>query len=198
MVQQEQEDAKEGLHPLLQEFIDEHQVALEKIKQFEEVVQAAKAKGMDEERASLINEFFEFFGDYVLVHNELEERMLFPVLQRELLERNEFQEGGEKRTAVELLQSDHIKGLQLAAVSFNLFSLGLRLPDPTSRLLTIDLAAEQALELTELLKLHFTREGDIVYPMAHEYISQQELDAIHAPQDDVSWRNKPESLDRRR
>ena len=50
MVQQEQEGAKEGLHPLLQEFIDEHQVALEKIKQFEEVVQAAKAKGMDEER----------------------------------------------------------------------------------------------------------------------------------------------------
>ncbi len=181
MVQQEQQRAEEELHPLLQEFVDEHQVVLEKIKQFEEVVQAARAKGMDEERASLIHEFFEFFGDYVLVHNEREERMLFPVLQRELLERDEFQEGREKQTAVELLQSDHIKGLQLAAVSFNLFGLALRLPDPNSRLLTIDLAAEQALELTELLKMHIAREGDIVFPMAQEYISQDEFDAIHAP-----------------
>ncbi|MBP85130.1 MAG: hypothetical protein CMJ64_00165 [Planctomycetaceae bacterium] len=180
MVQQEQKGAEEGLHPLLQEFVDEHQVALEKIKQFEEVVQAARSKGMDEERASLINDFFQFFGDYVLAHNEREERTVFPTLQEKLLEREEFQEGGEKRTAVELLQSDHIKGLQLAAVSFNLFGLGLRLPDPTSRLLTIDLASEQALELTELLKLHFTREGDIVFPMAQEYISQHEFDAIHA------------------
>ncbi|HJN64642.1 MAG TPA: hemerythrin domain-containing protein [Pirellulales bacterium] len=183
MAQPEQEEGThKELHPLLQEFVDEHQAALETIEQFEAVVQATRAKGMDDDRVNLINEFYEFFGDCILGHNEREEQTVFLSLQRELLEREEFQESEKKRTAVELLHSDHIKELQLAAVSFNLFGLALRLPDPTSRLLTIDLAAEQAIELIELLKLHFSREEDIVFPMAQEYIAQDEFDAMYVPE----------------
>ena len=42
----------------------------------------------------------------------------------------------------------------------------------------LDAAIEQGKALVELLKLHIFREDNVVLPMAHKYISQEEFDQI--------------------
>jgi len=76
------------------------------------------------------------------------------------------------------MEDDHIKMLQLAAISFNLFGLVTRIPDEGSGMVILDLAVEQSKSLIEMLKLHIFREDNVVFPIANTYLSQEVMDTL--------------------
>jgi iron-sulfur cluster repair protein YtfE (RIC family) len=98
------------------------------------------------------------------------------VLHAKLLAQGEHGTGTVPRTAIDLMEDDHVKFIQLGALTFNLLGLAARLPDARSALFTFDAAYETSRELTETIRLHIYREDNILFPLAHKLLSKEELD----------------------
>lgn len=166
------------MHPFLQTFMDEHKAIIKELDKFEEILQSIQKEGIEKETNSKLSEFFKFFDDHSIPHHQREEKILFPLLHERLIEKGEHSQGPSPSTAVDMLEDDHIKSVQLAATVFNLFALSGRLPDPDSRLVVLDIALQQGKSLVEMLRLHVFREDSIVFPIAHKHISKDEFDAM--------------------
>lgn len=167
-----------GMHPFLQALMDEHKAAIEALNAFENALLDIQAQGLNREADKKLRDFFDFFDNHITSHNRKEERALFPLLHRRLLENGEHGKGPEAVTGVDILEDDHAKALQLAAVVFNFFALSVRLPDAASRALVLDAALEQGKSLVELLKLHIFREDNVVFAQAHRLLGKAELDEM--------------------
>jgi hemerythrin-like domain-containing protein len=124
------------------------------------------------------NSFFKYFDDHILPHNRKEERHLFPILHKRLIESGEHSPGEDKETAIDLMEDDHVKFIQLASLTFNLLGLASRLPDNNSRAITFDLAYHNGKELIELLRLHIYREDNTIFPLAQKLLSIKELNYL--------------------
>jgi len=168
----------ENLHPFLQELIDEHNESIKAINSFEEILRRIQSEGIKSEFDSGLKNFFHFLDDKIVKHNLKEEKLLFPLLDKRLKERGEHGSGDYIKTAVDLLEDDHIKVMQLASVTFNFLGLVVRLPDARSRELTLDAALNQGRDLIELLRLHIFREDNIVFMLAHKYITITEFNEM--------------------
>ncbi len=81
-------------------------------------------------------------------------------------------------TGVDMLEDEHLKSFQHAAVVFNFLGMASRLPDHDSRLVMLDAALEQGKVLIEDLRLHIFREENIAFPQVQQYITKDELDNI--------------------
>ncbi len=168
----------EDMHPFLQQLIDEHKEYIKELGTFEETLLHIQEKGIDQTVDGKLKEFFWFFDHKIVKHNQKEEKALFPLLHQRLKEKGEHSHNPDTLTAVDMLEDDHVKALQLAAVVFNFLGLASRLPDHNSRLLVLDVALEQGKVLIELLRLHIFRENNIVFSQAHELISKVEFDGM--------------------
>jgi len=166
------------MHPLIQSLMDEHKACNEVIVAFETTLSSLHTDGFSKNTLEGINDFFSFFDDSIIEHNRKEDDTIFAELNTILHEKEEFSTGTEK-TVVDLMEDDHIKMLQLAAISFNLFGLITRIPDESSGMVILDLAVEQSKALIEMLKLHIFREDNVVFPIANKYLSTEVLDALH-------------------
>lgn len=164
----------------LQSMIDEHQEVTIYTEKFETALGEFHQSGyhFTQDINDKFNEFFVFFDNHILPHNRKEERYLFPILHQKLIESGEHSIGNDKTTAVDLMEDDHVKFIQLASLTFNLLGLASRLPDNRSRGLTFDLAYHNGKELIELLRLHIFREDNTVFPLAQKLLSTQELNSI--------------------
>lgn len=172
------DDAKyDDMHPLIQSLMDEHKTCNEVISTFENTLNALHTDGFSKNTLEGINDFFSFFDESVIVHNKKEDDTIFDSLNTILHEKEEYSTGTEK-TVVDLMEDDHIKMLQLAAISFNLFGLVTRIPDEGSGMVILDLAVEQSKALIEMLKIHIFREDNVVFPIANNYLSLEVLDAM--------------------
>lgn len=168
----------EEMHPFLQKLTDEHKAFSKELDKFEEILLSIQENGIEKETNSKLRNFFQFFDNHSIPHNHREEKILFPLLAERLIEKGEHSQGPSPSTAVDMLEDDHIKSVQLAATVFNLFALSGRLPDHDSRLVVLDIALQQGKSLVELLRLHIFREDSIVFPIAHKHISKDEFDAM--------------------
>lgn len=168
----------EDMHPLIQSLMDEHRACNEVISTFEATLNSLHTDGFSKNTLEGINDFFSFFDDSIIEHNRKEDDTVFAELNTILNEKEEFSIGTEK-TVVDLMEDDHIKMLQLAAISFNLFGLITRIPDESSGMVILDLAVEQSKALIEMLKLHIFREDNVVFPIANKYLSTEALDVLH-------------------
>lgn len=168
----------ESMHPLIQHLMDEHQEFVDVLNDFEDVIVRISEKGLDREAHTGLSDFFRKLDEEVVSHNLKEEKFLFPLLQERLLEKGEHSTGAHPTTAVDMLEDDHSKFIQLAAVAFNFFGLAGRLPDPASVAVTLDVALEQSKALVEVLRLHIFREDNIVFPSAQEHLSTDEMDGL--------------------
>lgn len=171
-------DAKEKLsEPSILTFVDEHKEALRHIAEFETALVKFKSLGykLDTGINTAFGSFFRFLDEELLPHNNKEEKTLFPVLQKRLLEAGEHSTGEQPLTAIDVMEDDHVKFIQLGALTFNLLGLATRLKDEGSRLFVLDTAYENARELIELLKLHIYREDYTLFPLAQKYLSPQEF-----------------------
>jgi len=168
----------EEMHVFLQKLIDEHKDISKELNNFEETLLSIQENGIEKETNSKLSDFFQYIDNHSLPHHQREEKVLFPLLAERLIEKGEHSQGPTPTTAVDMLEDDHIKSMQLAATVFNLFALSGRLPDHDSRLVVLDIALEQSKALVELLRLHIFREDSIVFPIAHKHISKEEFDSM--------------------
>lgn len=166
--------------PILQKFIDEHQSCLKELDDLEEVLGRLQQRGLkaDKKVDRGLKRFFRFIDECIVPHNLREEKILFPLLQQRLLEKGEHSRGSTPETAVDMLEDDHIKFMQLAAVTFNFLGLAARLPDAASRAIVLNAALAQGKAMVELLRLHFFREENVVFPLAVKHLSGEEFAGI--------------------
>lgn len=175
--------ALQELHPFLQKLAGEHEAIREAIMKFEEAIFTIRQKGVTQEVNQSLKDFFQFFNDEFIAHAKIEEKTLFPILAQVLRKEREQSIGSGETTAVDLMEDDHLKAIQLTVVIFNFFGLVSRLKDQVSRDLVMDAALEQADQLIELLRLHIFREDTIVFPLAQRFVAPQELDRLQFKKD---------------
>jgi iron-sulfur cluster repair protein YtfE (RIC family) len=177
-----EETAKEDMHPYLQELMDEHEQFTTKISAFETAITAIPEEGVTQDIHREIVTFFEFLDSQLRTHSQKEDLELFPLLRKRMLETGEHSkgitQGADSITPVDVMDDDHIEMMQMAAVVFNFFALGSRLPDMKSQVIVFDAAVEQSKILIEHLRLHFFREDHVVFPMAQKLIDNTSLTEI--------------------
>ncbi|KAA3643650.1 MAG: hypothetical protein DWP98_13140 [Bacteroidetes bacterium] len=164
----------------IKKYMDEHKVCIEKLDAFEKALVSFKESNykLSTEINSVFGDFFDFFDNNLLDHNQREEKQLFPLLHKRLIESGESAEGENPNTAVDMMEDDHIKFIQLGTLTFNLLGLATRLQDDRSRIFTYDVAYNNGRELVELLRLHIFREDNILFPLAQKLISKEEFSTL--------------------
>ena len=168
----------EEMHPFLQKLVKEHVDFVKQLDSFEEALIKIPENGITKEIDNSIRTFFHYFDHHFVDHHRLEDQELFPILKRVLPNTPDYMQGSDAPSPVEIMEEDHVKAMQLAAVIFNFFGLVSRLPDPKSQLLVLDAALEQGKEFVELIRLHIFREDNIVFPAAHKHIGKKALDKL--------------------
>ncbi len=168
------------MHPFLRQYVDEHVPFLEELNAFEEAILSIQKTGYSKESDGKLRHFFNFFDEEFIPHHRREEATLFPLLHERLLADGEHGKGEVAATAVDLMEDEHTKAMQLAAVGLNFLGLAFRLPDERSRLIVLDAALEQGKNLVELLRLHIFREDNLVFALAHRLISGAEFDQMQS------------------
>jgi len=162
---------------ILKRLITEHNISKEQIMTFEKALVRFRELDwkLENETNVVFKEFFFFFDNKILTHNYREEKVLFPLLNQRLIETGEHGGGQRPQTAVDIMEDDHIKFIQLGVLTFNLIGLGSRLPDPESRKLTFEIAYDNGMELIEMLRLHIFREDHTLFPLAQKLIKKKEF-----------------------
>ena len=166
------------MHPFLRQMAEEHQPFLDEVTAFEDTILSIQKTGYTKEADGRLRHFFNFLDEHFIPHNRREEATLFPLLKRRLLEAGEHGTGADPQTPVDLMQDEHIKAVQLAAVILNFLGLAFRFPDERTRLIVLDAALEQGKFLVELLRLHVFREDNVVFPLAQQLITAAELERM--------------------
>lgn len=170
----------EEMHPFLRKFTDEHVSFLEELKIFEETILSIQETGFTKELDRKLRHFFHVFEQDFVPHNRREEVTLFPLLNERLIADGEHSTSEVPTTGVDLMQDDHHRAVQLAAVVLNFLELAFRLPDPKSKLIVLDAALEQGKSLVELLRLHIFREDNVLFSSAHRLIALTEFDLMQS------------------
>ncbi len=162
----------------IQVFVDEHKKAIGQVESFEKALVEFKTNGykLSGEINKGFGDFFKYFDNELLAHNNKEEKVLFPILQKKLLEAGEHSTGEVPLTAIDVMEDDHVKFIQLGALTFNFLGLATRIKDEISRIFIYDTAYESGRELIELLKLHIFREDSTLFPLAQKYLSKEEFE----------------------
>lgn len=168
------------LHPFLRRFGEEHASLLKQLDAFEEAVLSIGKDGYTRQADGRLRHFFDYLDQAFVPHNRREEAALFPLLRERLIASGEHGKGGDLLTATDLMEDEHAKAMQLAAVVLSFLGLVFRLPEQRSAMIVLDAALEQGKNLIELLRLHVFREDSIVFPLAHRLISTAEFDALQA------------------
>lgn len=166
------------MHPFLRSCVEEHVPFLAEINAFESTILSIQNGGYTREADSKLKHFFNFFDEEFIAHNRREEATIFPLLRERMLASGEHGVGNDPSTPVDLMEDEHIKAAQLAAVILNFLGLAFRFPDEKSKLIILDAAIEQSKFLIELLRLHVFREDNVIFPLAHRLITRSEFDEM--------------------
>lgn len=169
------------MNKFLQELMDEHNIVKEKTNDFDKALVEFKENGYNitNDLHKTFNSFFVFFDEEILPHNQKEERDYFRILNTRLIESGEHGQKDNGYTAIELMEDDHVKFIQLASLTFNLLGLGSRLQDIQSRAITMDLAYNSGRELVELLRLHIFREDETLFPLSQQLLTEEDFKTIN-------------------
>ena len=172
---------KEDMSDSIKVFMDEHEKVLKVIAVFENGIVAYKSNGykLTKEINESFRSFFKSVDEDLLPHNRKEEKILFPILNKKLVQAGEHSKGTKPVTAIDVMEDDHVKFIQLGALAFNLLGLANRMVDERDRIFVLDTAYETSRELIELIKLHIYREDATLFPLAQKYISKEEFEILH-------------------
>ena len=174
--------AYKDMSPFLQKLMDEHKVFMTVLENFESALINWKKSGwnFNDEINKKFNELFSFLDKNTPGHNKKEEKLLFPLLHSRLLQTGEHSAADEPKTAVDIMEDEHIKVAQLGALCLNFLGLGSRLEDKKSREITFELAYEEGKAIVETMRLHIYREDETLFPLAMKLISKEELKEMEA------------------
>jgi hemerythrin-like domain-containing protein len=168
--------------PFLQKLMDEHKVFMTVLENFESALINWKKSGwnFNDKINKKFNELFSFLDKNTPGHNKKEEKLLFPLLHNRLLQTGEHSSADEPKTAVDIMEDEHIKVAQLGALCLNFLGLGSRLEDKKSREIVFELAYEEGKAIVETMRLHIYREDETLFPLAMKLISKEELKEMEA------------------
>lgn len=174
----------DSMADVLKELVEDHKIAIKKIEEFENALVEYKTKGyvLSKEINSVFSDFFKYYDNNLLLHNEKEDKVLFPLLNEKLLQAGEHSISENPKTAIDVMEDDHVKFIQLGTLSFNLFGLATRIKDAQSRMFICDTAYDTSREFTELLRLHIYREDYTLFPLAQKLISAEEFAVLKEKQ----------------
>ena len=170
----------DNMHPFIQNLMDEHKEVIEQLDKFDKTLIKFKEDHFvfTQDMSAEFNIFFKYFDNHIVPHNSKEEKYFFRLLHERLIESGEHGNGETPETAVDLMEDDHNKFIQLATLSFNMLGLGSRLRDLESRGVTFDLAYNSGRELVELLRLHIFREDETLFPLAQQLLTEEDFTKI--------------------
>lgn len=172
--------AYEDMHPLLQKLMDEHKVFVKVLDNFESALTQWKQNKwiFNDIINKNFKELFSFLDKNTPEHNKKEEKQLFPLLHKKLIETGEHSTGDIPKTGVDIMEAEHIQIAQLGALCLNFLGLGSRMQDKTSRELTFEYAYTQGKEIVEIMRLHIYREDETLFPLAMKLISKDEFENL--------------------
>lgn len=168
------------LHPFLRRLCEEHALLAEELSVVEEAVVSMQEAGFTSQVEGALLGFCRAIERDFIPHSRQEETVLFPLLHERLIADGEHSKGRAPTTAVDIMQDDHVKVIQLAAVIANFLRLASHLPDESSTLVVRDAALRHVGSLVELLRLHMFREDNIVFSSAHRLLSAEDLDRMQS------------------
>ncbi|MBK7380014.1 MAG: hemerythrin domain-containing protein [Ignavibacteriales bacterium] len=168
------------MHPFLQKLIDEHKVYTNVLNNFEAALIYWRNNDwiFNDEINEKFKKFFTFIDENVPLHNQKEEKKLFPLLHNKLIETGEHNSKDSSLTGINIMEDEHIKVAQSAALVFNFLGLGSRLPDKRSQEITFEAAFDQGIAIVETMKLHIFREENILFPQAMMFFTKDELESL--------------------
>ncbi len=173
--------AYEDMDPYLRGLMDEHVEFNGQIDAFESTIAEIRQDSrVDAGTFDRVRRFFSYFDEDFVVHNRREERQLFPILRRRMLERGEHSTGPNPITPVAVLEGEHVEAMKTGAVAFSFLALAHRMQNPASMQMVLSIAVERSESLIEILRLHTFREDKIVFRMAQDFLDAQEFDAIRS------------------
>ncbi len=169
--------AYEDMHPLLQKLMDEHKVFINVLNNFESALIEWKQSSwtFNDTINKSFKELFSFLDNNTPEHNKKEEKILFPLLHKKLIESGEHSDSETPKTGVDIMEAEHIQVAQLGALCLNFLGLGSRMQDKTSREMTFEYAYDQGKEIVEIMRLHIYREDETLFPLAMHLISEKEF-----------------------
>jgi hypothetical protein len=168
------------MHAFLRKLRDRHIPLMDELKAFEDAILAIRGSAYTKELDARLKRFFRFLDGDFASHSRREEAALLALLHERLLVQGEHSKSEVPRTAVDFIEDEHAKALQLAAVIVNFLGLAFRLPDERSRLVTLDAALEESKNLIELLRLLVFRKDTVLYSLAHRLIAKAEFDRMQS------------------
>ncbi|MEO8232548.1 MAG: hypothetical protein ABI638_09710 [Ignavibacteriota bacterium] len=170
----------EKMHPFLKQLIDELEAFTKVLNVFEEALLTWRSDNwvFNETIDSGFKQFFSFMDENVPLHNQKEEKKLFPILQIKLIESGEHNTKDPSYTGINLMEDEHIKVAQAAAIVFNFLGLGSRLPDKRSQQITFEAAYQQGMAIIETMKLHIFREENILFPQTMKLFNLKEFEKL--------------------
>lgn len=170
----------EKLNPFLQKLVDEHNAFKDVLNGFEDGLINWRRNNwrFDKDIDEKFKNFFSFIDEKVPVHNQKEEKDLFPLLNKKLIEIGEHNSKDSSLTGINVMEDEHIKVAQAAAIVFNFLGLGSRLPDQRSKEITFQAAYEQGIAIVETMKLHIFREENILFSQAMKLFDKEEFNQL--------------------
>lgn len=170
----------EDMHPLLQNLMDEHKIFVAVLNDFESALISWKQNNwiFNDNINKIFKDLFSFLDNNTPEHNKKEEKILFPLLHKKLLETGEHSGDDVPKTGVDIMEAEHIQVAQLGSLCLNFLGLGSRLQDKTSRETTFEYAYNQGKEIVEIMRLHIYREDETLFPLAMHLISAEEFENL--------------------
>ncbi len=141
----------------IEQLMHEHQEGLAALDRLEEAAQQVAAEGLSSGMRKAMDQAIAFINGEIRVHNEKEEKVLFPALAPYLPS-----PGG----PVDVMLAEHRELWQLN----DRLVAALAEPSPASSAL-----ADTALSIVHLLRQHISKEDNILYPMARQFLGDDGL-----------------------
>ena len=167
--------AYEELHPFLQQLIDDHDEFISELHKIKSCVEEIKeSRSLSKSSFEIMSKFLDYMADDFVEHNKREERVLFPILNKKLLDNNEHSPGPNPFTGIKVLEDDHLQATSFVAVLSNLLLLSSKISHESSHAVLVNQIYKNAEELLELLDLHIFREDNIIFGQAQNMLTAKE------------------------
>lgn len=171
----------DSLHPFLQNLMDDHVDLKKKLKELKVVFdQPKRGNEINQTTLRALDTFLQFFNEEFTPHNQKEESKLFPLLNDKLIENGEHSPTKEKFTGVKILKDDHTNAARLEGILSQLLKIILSLDHEPSKEIIYQELKKRGNELIDLMQLHIFREDFIIFGMAQELLTIEQLDEMYS------------------
>lgn len=169
----------QDMHPFLKQFIDEHNELKAKMDSFQVVLRDLSLnQNVIGTTDKTIKTFFHEFMKEFTLHNQREEKILFPVLGQRFLQIGEHSRTNNPITPIDVMEDEHKEAFKVVTECVCIWDLVQKVFDPPSQAILIRTFIRKSNTLLEMMRLHIYREDDIVFSLAQRHLTAEELDGM--------------------